>query len=203
METLIDFSVKPTLEGKKVILRPFQEKDWEAMTDILSDPEVNKLTGSVQNDKEANTPIQSEEVEHFKKWYQSRNEQTNRLDLAIIDKETGELVGEVVFNEFDENTRNVNYRILIGPKGRNKGIGTEATTLFIEYGFQFLKLHKIDLEVYSFNPRAEYVYKKNGFVLEGILREKFKYNEEYIDTKIYGILKSDYDQQLFNGKDIC
>jgi RimJ/RimL family protein N-acetyltransferase len=55
-----------------------------------------------------------------------------------------------------------------------------------------LQLHKIGLEVYSFNPRAERVYQKAGFVLEGVKREDFIYNGEYIDTKVYGMLKADY-----------
>ena len=76
----------------------------------------------------------------------------------------------------------------------NKGLGSEAIQLFIQYGFEQLNLHKISLEVFSFNPRAEHVYTKVGFKLEGIKREDFKYNDKYIDTKIFGLLKSEYDQ---------
>jgi RimJ/RimL family protein N-acetyltransferase len=192
METQIDFSIKPILEGKTVILRPFEKNDWEKMIEILSDPELIKLTGSATSDEEAKEAMDTEEQERIKNWYLSRNEQKDRLDLAVVVKETGELVGEVVFNEYDEDTGNVNFRILIGPKGRNRGFGSEAISLFINYGFDKLELHKIELEVDSFNPRAEHTYQKNGFVLEGILRENFKYNDVYIDTKMYGMLKSDH-----------
>lgn len=188
----IDFKTKPTLKGEKVILRPFIPKDSEKMLLLLEEPEVKRLTGSVSSDHEANKPSDSEEIEYIKQWYQSRNQQTDRLDLAIIEKETGELVGEVVFNDFDETAKNVNFRILIGEKGRGKGLGTEATALFLRYGFELLNLHKVGLEVYSFNPRAEKVYRKNGFVLEGVRREDFLYNDQYIDTKVFGLLKKDY-----------
>ncbi|KNF08486.1 acetyltransferase [Gottschalkia purinilytica] len=193
MKTEIDFLTKPTLKGEKVILRPFATEDWEKMIPLLTDPEVKRLTGSVANDEEANAPISSEEAEHIKQWYQSRNQQTDRLDLAIIERANGKLVGEVVFNDFEETTRNVNFRILIGASGRGKGLGTDATALFLQYGFEVLGLHKVELEVYSFNPRAEKVYRKNGFVLEGIKREDFLYNDEYIDTKIFGLLKKEYE----------
>ena len=36
------------------------------------------------------------------------------------------------------------------------------------------------------------MYQKIGFKLEGIKREDFLYNSEYIDTKIYRMLKTDY-----------
>ncbi|MBP3040998.1 GNAT family N-acetyltransferase [Bacillaceae bacterium Marseille-Q3522] len=198
MNPAINFLKKPVLEGKKVILKPFEENDWEKMLPLLEEPEVRRLTGSVRNDDEANAPITREENNRIRQWYQSRNRQTDRLDLAIIEKDNGELVGEVVLNDFEESTLNVNFRILIGASGRGKGLGSEAAALFLRYGFEVLGLHKIELEVYSFNPRAEKVYKKNGFILEGVKRESFRYNDEYIDTKIYGMLKSDYDKHFKN-----
>jgi RimJ/RimL family protein N-acetyltransferase len=188
----IDFSNKPVIEGTKVVLRPFAKNDWEEMIKILDDLELKRLTGSVTSDEEANATDSPEEVERIKQWYLNRNEQNDRLDLAIVDIETGLVVGEAVFNEYEEETGNVNFRILIGRAGRNKGLGSEAVSLFIRYGMTELQLHKIGMEVYSFNPRAERVYQKAGFVLEGVKREDFIYNGEYIDTKIYGMLRADH-----------
>lgn len=188
----IDFKTKPTLIGNKVILRPFIVEDTEKMIEFILEPELRKLTGSVINDEEANKPFTNEDIERITNWYHTRNEQTDRLDLAIVDKATNDVVGEVVFNEYNPTTNNVNFRILIGAKGCNKGIGTEAISLFIKYGFEVLNLHKIELGVYSFNPRAEKVYRKNGFILEGIKREDMIYNGVYYDTKYFGMLKEDY-----------
>lgn len=188
----IDFSNKPIIEGEKVILRPFMETDCEIMINILEDVELQRLTGSINSDDEAQNGSTPEETLRTRNWYLTRNEQDDRLDLAIEDKATGEVIGEVVFNDYEEETGNVNFRILIGSAGRNKGFGSEAVNLFIQYGMDQLNLHKISLEVYSFNPRAEKVYQKAGFILEGIKREDFIYNDEYIDTKVYGLLRSDY-----------
>jgi hypothetical protein len=47
-----------------------------------------------------------------------------------------------------------NFRILIAPRGRDRGLGSEATRLIVGYGFERLHLHRISLEVYAFNPRA-------------------------------------------------
>lgn len=188
----IDFTHKPVLIGDKVILRPFEEKDYEVMFQILEEFELRKLTGSASCDEEANTPSDQEEKDKTIKWYSTRNEQTNRLDLAVVHKENGQIIGEVVFNEYDEEAGNVNFRVLLSGVGCDKGMGTEAVSIFIKYGMEELQLHRISLEVYSFNPRAERVYQKVGFKLEGIKREEFLYNEEYIDTKMYGMLRSDY-----------
>ncbi|WP_172251239.1 GNAT family N-acetyltransferase [Saccharibacillus deserti] len=190
-----DFTRKPVLNGVKTILRPFEEGDGEQMVAILEELEVRRLTGSALNDEEARKSSTLEEAEHIRVWYATRNASNDRLDLAITDRETGALIGEAVFNEYDENTGNVNFRILIGAAGQGRGIGSEAIALFVRYGFEELDLHRIGLEVYSFNPRAERTYVKNGFVLEGVKREEFAYNGEYIDSKVYGMLRSDYDSR--------
>lgn len=190
----VNFIKKPIIIGNRVILRPFENQDIEPMITILNEPELKKLTGSVTNDRDANIEMDEEERKRVEDWYKSRNDQTDRLDLAIVMKETNQIIGELVFNEYDECTNNVNFRVLISHSYLNRGLGSEAIQLFVQYGFEELCLHKISLEVFSFNPRAERVYTKIGFKLEGIKREDFKYNDEYIDTKIYGLLKSDYDQ---------
>jgi len=71
----------------------------------------------------------------------------------------------------DQQNRSCNFRIFLGRAGRDRGLGTEATRLIVGYGFEGLGLHRISLEVYSFNPRARRVYEKAGFQAEGILRE--------------------------------
>lgn len=191
----IDFITKPVLEGEKVLLRPFQNEDGPVMLEFMNDSEVRHFTGSDSCDEDANTPISEEESEQILEWYRTRNEKADRLDLAIVDKASQCVVGEVVFNEYDEDIQAVNFRILIGEGGRGKGLGTEATELFIQYGFEKLGLLRIELDVYSFNPRAEAVYQKVGFVLEGIKRKNFIYNGELFDTKLYAMLQSDYQNR--------
>lgn len=192
MKGKTDFKHKPILTGERMILRPFKEDDFDEMIAILNEPDVRKLTGSAVNEEECAEPFSEADLDKMRAWYASRNEQTDRMDLAVIDRHTGNLVGEAVLNEYDEVTRNVNFRILIGMSGQGRGIGSEATKLILKYAFEVLLLHKVSLEVFSFNPRAERVYVKNGFLLEGVRREDFRFEDEYIDTRIYGMLKSDY-----------
>lgn len=190
----VNFINKPVLVGDRIILRPFEDNDIEDMIKILNEPELKMLTGSVSNDIDAKKIMDEDEKIRVTDWYKSRNVQSDRLDLAIALKDSNQIIGEVVFNEYDDCSNNVNFRVLMSQSYRNQGLGSEAIQLFIQYGFEQLNLHKISLEVFSFNPRAEHVYTKVGFKLEGIKREDFKYNDKYIDTKIFGLLKSEYDQ---------
>ena len=116
----------------------------------------------------------------------------SRLDLAIADKTSGSCVGEVVFNDWSEPNKSCNFRIVIGPRGQDRGLGTEAIRLFIGYGFERLGLHRISLEVYSFNPRARRAYEKAGFRAEGVLRESLRYGDEWIDATAMSILADEW-----------
>ena len=166
MDAVPDFSVKPTLTGRLVTLRPFRDGDAEVMARILSDPEVRRLTGSVESSAQAERPEPLDD--RLRDWYASRNEQADRLDLALEDRSSGALVGEVVLNEVDLDALTCNLRVLVGPQGRDRGLGTEAVALATGYGIEQLGLARVTLEVLEFNPRARRVYEKVGFVVTGV-----------------------------------
>lgn len=184
-ETRADFSIKPTLAGGLVTLRPFEPDDLDAMVAILADREVVVLTGS-EHDPPA------DDHDELRGWYDSRNEQTDRLDLAIVDNATGSVVGEAVLNDYHEGNRSCGFRILVGPAGRDRGLGTEATRLIVGYGFEALHLHRIALEVYAFNPRARRAYEKVGFVAEGVLRQALRHGDGWIDATVMSILAPEW-----------
>jgi RimJ/RimL family protein N-acetyltransferase len=179
----MDFSVKPTLTGDKTILRPFTEADADVMWEIIEDPEVIRFTGE---------PSQELTPDRLRSWYGSRSDQPDRLDLAVTDRATGQLVGEVVLYEWDPQERSCTFRTVIGPKGRDRGLGTEATRLIVGHGFEQLGLHRIELEAYSYNHRALRVYEKVGFVVEGVRREAESRDGEWVDSVVMAILDREW-----------
>jgi RimJ/RimL family protein N-acetyltransferase len=106
--------------------------------------------------------------DRLRDWYATRNDQVDRLDLAIEDAATGRLVGEVVLNEVDLEALTCNLRVLVGPEGRNRGLGTETVTMATAYGIKVLGLRRITLEVFEFNPRGRRVYEKVGYSVTGV-----------------------------------
>jgi RimJ/RimL family protein N-acetyltransferase len=196
-----DFAAKPTLAGEKVVLRPFRAADRPAMRAVLLDPEGRVLTGSVHDEEQSREPMPPEEEEVERDWLRARNDQPDQLDLAVVSRATGECVGEAVLNEWDPGNESCNFRIFIGPHGRDQGLGTEATRLIVGYGFERLGLHRISLDVYAFNPRARRVYEKVGFRAEGVLRESLRYNGEWTDATVMSILATEWGHRTGPPKD--
>jgi hypothetical protein len=85
--------------------------------------------------------------------------------------------------------RSCNFRTFLGPRGRGRGLGTEATRLIVGYRFEQAHLHRISLHVYTFNVRARRVYEKAGFVTEGVERETLLHENRWSDSNIPGRLE--------------
>lgn len=135
MSDRVGFSVKPTLTGELVILRPFGNADLSTLRAALTDPEVLRFTGSAGG--------ADFDEQRFQRWYATRNDQPDRLDLAVVDRATGGCVGEVVLNGYDKANASCTFRTLLVAAGRDRGLGTEAVRLIVDHAFERLGLHRI------------------------------------------------------------
>lgn len=90
--------------------------------------------------------------------------------------------------------RNIYIGADIHPDFCGLGYATQAYKQFIPFLFKEYNLNKISLEVLATNDRAIHLYKKLGFVLEGIKRKEVLKNQQWIDSKIMSILKEEYEK---------
>ncbi|GAA1025969.1 GNAT family protein [Virgisporangium ochraceum] len=175
------FTDKPTLTGERVILRPVTVDDVPGLAAMLDDPEGRQLTGT-------HATFTSEQLYA---WYATRGGEPDRLDLAVVDRATGGYAGEVVLNDLDEDNLCCGFRISLGPAARGRGLGTEATRLTLGYAFG-IGLHRVELEVYAFNPRAQAVYEKVGFVREGVRRDALRWDGGWVDAVTMAALATEW-----------
>ncbi|MFI9592366.1 GNAT family N-acetyltransferase [Nonomuraea sp. NPDC052265] len=169
------------MTGKLVRLLPVGPEHVEGLLTLVSDPEVTRLTGTHgEVDREV-----------ARQWYSTRGEHPNRLDLAVMAGD--EYVGEVVLNELDRHNLACNLRIaLTGSRVFGKGYGTEAIELVLGHAFATTPLHRISLTVFTFNERARHVYKKIGFVEEGVQRDTLLWEGEWHDSVTMSVLRPEW-----------
>jgi RimJ/RimL family protein N-acetyltransferase len=83
--------------------------------------------------------------------------------------------------------------IAIGdPARQGQGYGTEAIELALQFAFQELSLHRVQLTVFSYNQRAIALYEKLGFRREGVYREHIQRDGARYDMYLYGILRPEW-----------
>lgn len=131
-----------------------------------------------------------EVVGFFKKCVKSEE----RYDFLIISPE-GKIIGESVINEIDYEVRSANFRIgLFHSTDSGKGIGSWAISTTRDFAFEELHLHRLELDVFSFNTRAEKAYIKAGFKREGVLRDAIKDGDTYADDILMSILEDEWKE---------
>ncbi len=182
------FTAKPILTGELVSLRPVSIADVPRLQELMADPEVSRLTGSVHSSTEVagDEYALDELVEIYGRWAEARD----RIVWVVIDNASGEIVGESVLNDLDEGNLSCGFRIWLAG-GRDRGLGTEAVRLSVAHAFA-VGLNRVELEVYAFNPRARRVYEKVGFTLEGTKRQALRFDAGWIDAHLMAILAGEW-----------
>ena len=125
-------------------------------------------------------------LEETHKWFIENNP-----DYYIIEKDN-EKIGYFRLSNFSKENNSVYIGADIAPKFRGKGLGKLAYQKFLPFLFKEYNLNKLSLEVLSTNTVAINLYKKIGFVQEGIKREHVIKNNKYIDSCIMSMLYSDF-----------
>jgi RimJ/RimL family protein N-acetyltransferase len=181
VETMEEKMYFKKMVGKKCYLSPIDINDAEKYVEWLNDPEV------IIN------------LTFYNRIISMANEKTFLEDLskdhhyAIIDKNTDELIGTCGFIKIDHLNQTAEIGIFIGNKNYwNKGYGSEALTLLVDYGFKALNLHNIGLTVYQFNKRAMAAYEKVGFKNMGKRREALKRGDKTYDIIYMDILSNEF-----------
>ena len=119
-------------------------------------------------------------------------ERHDRADWVIVRIADDMVLGEAVLMELDEDNASMAYRIsLIGPEVHGMGYGTETTRLVRDFALGPLGLHRLALEVNSFNAAAIAVYTKVGFVREGVRREAVLRDGTWHDVHDMAIIARD------------
>jgi RimJ/RimL family protein N-acetyltransferase len=174
------------LTGDKVYLRPLNGEDAQQYYHTFYGTEVRRLTGTQRH-------LSKEQIAAY---IERKADDDSAVLLLIALRENDEVIGDIAIQDMDRGNRTANLRLAIGDEEhQNKGYGREALLLMLDYGFGILNLHRIELEVYSFNSRAAHVYESVGFVREGVRRQTLFYNHEYHDVVMMSMLENEYRER--------
>ena len=182
------------LVGEKIYLSPINIEDVEKYTEWINDFHTTDYTGRSSN-------LYTIEGEQ-KCLEKIVNSETDRI-FAIIDLNGDKLIGNCGIHKVDFINRTAVLGIFIGDKeGRNRGAGTEAIKLLLDFGFNYLNLHSISLDLIEFNERALACYKKCGFKECGRRRESKFINGKYYDSIRMDILEKEFEGSYIKNKNI-
>jgi RimJ/RimL family protein N-acetyltransferase len=90
-------------------------------------------------------------------------------------------------------------RIVLQPKGR--GLGRACVRLLKRMAFRDLRAHRFWLDVKALNTRALALYRSEGFVEEGRLRESVRAGDGWDCLVVMSMLDREYDARVALGQE--
>jgi len=170
--------------GQKSYLSPIDINDAEKYTRWLNDFDITRyltlapLVISLEGEKESLVSL------------------AKGHNYGIIALENDELIGNCGIMDIDTINRTGEIGIFIGnAEYQNKGYGSEAMTLLMDYAFNVLNLRNIMLRVYSFNARAIACYESIGFKAIGRRRNAIERNQQIFDILFMDMVPEDFNKK--------
>jgi ribosomal-protein-serine acetyltransferase len=103
-----------------------------------------------------------------------------------------EMIGMISLHGINYINHNASIGYWIDRSHEGKGIMTACVSKLIEYGFEELKLHRIEIRAGVQNHKSRAIPERLGFSFEGVARAwEFLY-DHYIDLAVYSLLKDEY-----------
>jgi RimJ/RimL family protein N-acetyltransferase len=170
--------------GDRVRLRAIEREDVPTFYEWMNDPEIRQYLLLY----EPMSKIKEEQ------WVESLQEKKNDFVFAIEARvEDGWLhIGNAGLHNVDWKNRNGLFGIVLGSRDHwGQGYGPDACRAMLGWAFNTLNLHRVDLEVFDYNPRARRCYEKVGFKPEGTRRQAIYHDGRYHDTTHMGLLKDE------------
>lgn len=175
------------LEGKNIFLSPLSKEDsLENYVMWFNDQQTTLYMGS------GRFPVV---VENLKGYVAGFSDIKGGMLLGIFTKQNQSHIGNITLQHIDWQNRFGEIGVVIGDKeSRNRGFAREAIKLIAKHAFDKMNLRKIYAGMVVGNDASRKAFEEVGFKVEGVLREHFFLEGEYLDCYRLGLLKSEFQQ---------
>lgn len=175
----------PFLVGNRLYLRRIERADLEGnYFQWLNDQDVTRW---MQNGIFPNS------AESMLDYYQHIATSRTEMILAIVLKHDDQHIGNIGLHNIHPIFRSVEIGILIGERDTwGNGYGTEAIGLLAEHAFRRLNLNRLSAGAVAQNIGSIRAFEKAGFKREGISRQAYYCEGQYVDCVHLGLLRTEW-----------
>lgn len=172
----------PLTDGR-LLLRLPAERDVPAITQACQDPVLAFFVP-------VPVPYTAEHARQFVRERPARwQDEHGEMTLAITDAANGRLLGMIGLHARDATMREIGF--WAAPWARGCGVMTRAARLMVTFGFDVLKLERIEWWARVGNDASRRVAEKVGFTVEGTCRAALLHRGERVDGWVGGLLRGE------------
>ena len=173
------------LETKRLVLRPLKMADLDDYIEYNNDKDnflfLPDLSDNTREDyrKELRKIIN-----------RPNTRKRTPLKWAIVLKEENKVIGDLTISSFSFKNLFCEIGWIINKRYQKKGYAYEATSKFIQYLFEKVGFHRIEVSIWEGNTSSLNLAKKLNFQLEGTLKEARFKNDRFVDVYCLGLLNN-------------
>lgn len=166
-------------------LRPLADADAQALLRIHAEPRVMRFSNSP-----CWTGLEQAQglIEASRRWLAAGS----ALCLAIEPADGTEVIGTCTLYDLDRGSRRAELGFVLGLQAWGRGCMAEALGAFLRHAFGDLDLNRVEADTDPRNASAVKTLERQGFVREGLLRERWITEGQVSDAAMYGLLRRDW-----------
>ncbi|WP_369683691.1 GNAT family N-acetyltransferase [Pseudomonas gingeri] len=154
-----------SLEGQRLLLRPLQFDDADALVEAARDGELWNLPFTV-------VPSTTT-VERYIRAALAGREAGNGMPFAIVLRESGEIIGSTRFWKIDRTYRKLEIgSTWISARWQKSFVNTEVKYLMLRHAFEDLECVRVQFTTDEINARSRAAILRLGARQEGIVRNE-------------------------------
>ena len=175
----MDTSLFHSLEGENICFKSLSTNDAEEIHSYASDEEVSRFIGwNLMNTLD-------ETHEHIEIMLKRESAGTH-LYASIVLKSTQAIIGTAMIFNFDQKANHAEIGYVFHKEHWGKGYGSESVALMSDFAFRSLNFHKLHASVVDANIGSARILEKNGYELEGRLKDYYLIEDKYYDSLLFG-----------------
>ncbi|MGB2953412.1 MAG: GNAT family protein [Gaiellaceae bacterium] len=174
-------------ETNEIRIRRAEPSDVEFVLELVGHEDVEPFLAVIRpRDREGLRA----EIERSR----SEPQEFGRFVIEVEDGGGWRRAGVMGFDVANRRSRIANLEgLAIHPDYRGRHLSDEAARLLQRHLIFDLGYHRLQLEIYGFNERAQRHAERSGFVQEGVRRKAYWRNDEWVDGVIYGLIREDLE----------
>jgi len=155
------FKPFPEIKTERLLLRRISESDCEVILFLRSDKTINKFINRPESERTKN---KADSLKFIKK-INDGIENNNFISWGITLKENSKIIGTICLWNFSKDNKKAEVGYDLNPLFQRKGIMSEALKNIVAFGFNELRLIKIEAFTHIENENSKKLLEKNGFIL--------------------------------------
>lgn len=171
----------PFIRSKKFTFRPFKKGDEASLMKNINNKKISKKTPDIP------FPYKPKDARSWINRNLKLDKKKKKEEINFVIDINGDVVGGISFYKIKGHRAEIGY--WLGERYWGQGIMTNALKKITEYGFNKLKLRRLEIGIFPFNKASIRVAEKAGYKYEGRMRKYVLKDKKLIDSLLFAKVK--------------